>query len=158
LRGAVKRPIPDQALDGEPIHVSAEAAGVGEGLVGRPVTDADLVGGSRLWSDAWGRAKKKHLAVVGGGVVVVIVVPSAVGALSLKWPGLLPYTYDQTNLDVANEGPSWSHWFGTDVLGRDLLVRIIVGGAISLTVGLVATAVSFVIGVSYGAVSGYLGG
>jgi oligopeptide transport system permease protein len=100
--------------------------------------------------------------------VLFIVALSLVGALSmasnspsplLNWiPNPLPYAYDQTNLEEANLSPSWSHWLGTDILGRDLAVRLIVGGAISLTVGLVATAVSFVIGVSYGAVSGYLGG
>jgi oligopeptide transport system permease protein len=54
--------------------------------------------------------------------------------------------------------PSWRHWCGTDPLGRDLLARILHGGRISLLVGFVATAVSLLIGVSYGAVAGYAGG
>jgi oligopeptide transport system permease protein len=148
----------DDLVEAGAVHVTPEGAGVDELLVGRPVTDVDLVEGSSLWKDAWRRLKKNKLAMFGGAVVLVIVLLSLLGALSLKYPWVLPYTYDQTNLDVANESPSWAHPLGTDILGRDLMVRIIVGGAISLTVGLVATAVSFVIGVSYGAISGYLGG
>ena len=142
----------------EPHHVTPEGAGIDEVLEGRPITETELVAGTSLWQDAWRRLKKNKLAMGGGVVVLIIVLLSLVGALSLWFPNILPYTYDQTNLDVANQPPSREHWFGTDILGRDLGVRIIVGGAISLMVGLVATAVSFVIGVSYGAISGYLGG
>jgi oligopeptide transport system permease protein len=148
----------DHLVDREPMHVTAEAAGVDEVLVRHAVTDAELVEGSSLWRDAWRRLRRNRLAMLGGAVVLVVVALSLVGALSIWVPRLLPYTYDETNLEVANEAPSWSHWLGTDMLGRDLAVRIVVGGAISLTVGLVATAVSFVIGVGYGAISGYLGG
>jgi oligopeptide transport system permease protein len=156
---AVNRPIPDETIDEGAIHhVTPEGAGVDEALTGRPVTVADLVEGSSLWKDAWRRLLRNKLAMFGGIVSLVIVLISLYGALSFWVPKLLPYTYDQTNLEVANEAPSWAHPFGTDILGRDLLVRLIAGGAISLTVGLVATAVSFVIGVSYGAISGYLGG
>ena len=142
----------------EPHHVTPEGAGIDEVLVGRPITEADLVAGTSLWTDAWRRLKKNKLAMGGGIVVAIIVLLSLVGAVSIYYPSVLPYAYDETNLDVANQPPSWSHWLGTDMLGRDLAVRIIVGGAISLMVGIVATAVSFVIGVSYGAISGYLGG
>lgn len=154
----MKRSVPDEAIESGPLHVTPEAAGIDEALTGKPVTVADLVQGSSLWRDAWRRLGKNKIAMFGGIVVAIIVVISLVGALSFWVPGILPYTYDQTNLDVANEPPSWAHPLGTDILGRDLLVRIVAGGAISLTVGLVATAVSFVIGVSYGAISGYLGG
>ena len=149
----------NETIDDDDVHhVTPDGAGMDEALVGHPVTETELVKGTSLWKDAWRRLKKNKLAMAGGFVVLVIVLLSLVGALSIKFPGLLPYTYDQTNLDVANQPPSWSHWLGTDILGRDLAVRIVVGGAISLMVGLVATAVSFVIGVAYGAISGYLGG
>ena len=154
----MNRPRDERTIDDEPHHVTPEAAGVDEVLTGDAVTEADLVEGSSLWRDAWRRLRKNKIAMLGGGVTLVIVALSVVGALGFWMPSILPYTYDETNLLAGNESPSWSHWLGTDALGRDLGVRILAGGAISLTVGLVATAVSFVIGVSYGAISGYLGG
>lgn len=133
-----------------------------------PIPASELVEGSSLWKDAWRRLRKNRLAMFGGIVLVVIIAFSLVGALQLasrsesllfNWiPDPLPHAFDGTNLEIANEPPSASHWMGTDVLGRDLFVRLMVGGAISLMVGLVSTAVSFAIGVSYGAVSGFLGG
>lgn len=114
--------------------------------------DSKLVSGTSLWQDAWRRLKKNKLAVLGGIVLGLVIIVSLVG------PSLSSYTYDQINLDISSEPPSWQHWFGTDQLGRDILVRSLIGGRISIMVGLVATAVSFVIGVSYGAISGYFGG
>jgi oligopeptide transport system permease protein len=73
---------------------------------------------------------------------------------------LLPWEGDFTDWDNTSSPPSLEtkHWFGTDAVGRDLLVRTLEGGRISLLVGLVATLVSLVIGVGYGAVAGYYGG
>jgi oligopeptide transport system permease protein len=75
-------------------------------------------------------------------------------------PLLSPFAIDQTDWYQLSAKPSFSsgHIFGTDDLGRDLFVRVMYGGRISLMVGLVATMVSVFIGVSYGAISGYLGG
>lgn len=78
--------------------------------------------------------------------------------LSLLAPWLTPYAYDAQNLKLGAAGPSARHWLGTDVLGRDLFTRLLYGGRISLLVGVCATLVSLVIGVTYGAVSGYAGG
>ena len=153
-------------------HVTPEGAGIDEVLTGHATTEADLVKGSSLWRDAWRRLRKNRVAMMGGFITLVVVAISLVGSIGLlhDWAGahgyerlarlsdILPYTFDQTSLEETNLSPSIHHWLGTDVLGRDLLVRIIVGGTISLTVGLVATAVSFVIGVAYGAIAGYLGG
>ncbi|MEQ9565400.1 MAG: ABC transporter permease, partial [Pseudomonadales bacterium] len=69
-----------------------------------------------------------------------------------------PYGYEEQNIALGASGPSWQHWLGTDTFGRDLLTRVLYGGRISLAVGLVATAVSLVIGVTYGAIAGYVGG
>lgn len=78
--------------------------------------------------------------------------------VSLIGPAISPYAYDQQNLDRVFEGPGKDHIFGTDNLGRDLFARTTYGGRISLAVGLLATLVSLVIGVSYGMFSGYTGG
>jgi len=111
-----------------------------------------LVVGTSLWQDAWRRLKKNKLAILGAIILIIIVTASVFG------PALSSYSYDQINLDKSSEPPSWEHWFGTDQLGRDILVRSLIGGRISLMVGVIATAVSFVIGVTYGAISGYFGG
>jgi len=75
-------------------------------------------------------------------------------------PMLLPWEADFTDWDHTSAPPSLEtrHWFGTDAVGRDILVRTLEGGRISLLVGLVATLVSLAIGVTYGAVAGYYGG
>ena len=67
---------------------------------------------------------------------------------------------DATTIDT-NRGarpPSWSHWFGTDTLGRDMLVRVMIGGRIAIIVALVSTTIALVIGVSWGATAGFVGG
>ena len=153
------------AFDPTPSYGSVELTPAGPVA---PLPVSELVEGTSLWKDAWRRLRKNHLAVFGGVVLLVIVALALVGAMQLgnrsespffNWiPDPLPYQFDSTNLEIANEAPSSPHWMGTDVLGRDLVGRLMVGGAISRMVGLVSTAVSFVIGVSYGAVAGYLGG
>jgi len=73
-------------------------------------------------------------------------------------PWITPYGYEEQNLGLGATGPSWQHWIGTDTLGRDLFTRVLYGGRVSLTVGLIATGVALVVGVSWGAVAGYTGG
>ncbi len=73
-------------------------------------------------------------------------------------PVLAPYPYDEQNLAMGCAAPSAEHLFGTDMLGRDILSRILYGGRISFAVGLLATGVAMLIGVSYGLVSGMAGG
>ncbi|MCX7751910.1 MAG: ABC transporter permease [Blastocatellia bacterium] len=83
-----------------------------------------------------------------------------VGIAVLIGPMWLTYGYDQTDLELGLSPPSWAngHYLGTDILGRDLLARLLHGGRLSLLVALVATAISTTIGVVYGAISGYFGG
>jgi ABC-type dipeptide/oligopeptide/nickel transport systems, permease components len=120
---------------------------------------AGFVEGTSLWRDAWRRLRKNKLAVMGGIVILFIIVAAIIGPSILYQ--IYGYTYEtipSERLLVRAMPPSWQHLMGTDPQGRDVLARILVGGRISLMVALVSTAVSLLIGVSYGAVAGYLGG
>jgi oligopeptide transport system permease protein len=79
-------------------------------------------------------------------------------AAGLLAPWIAPYPYDAIDLKLGPTPPSAAHWFGTDVLGRDLFSRTLHGGQISIAVGLVGSLVSLLIGVLYGAIAGYKGG
>lgn len=89
-----------------------------------------------------------------GGILLVIAVLSLIG------PWISPHSYLTTDFDGNFIEPAFAdfHLFGTDDLGRDLFVRTLMGGQITLLVAVVASIVSLVIGVAYGAVAGYLGG
>jgi oligopeptide transport system permease protein len=110
--------------------------------------------GRSLWADAWTRLKSNRAAVAGAAII------AAIALLVIVGPWFCAYAYDFTDWSNLSTGPSVvsGHYFGTDTLGRDLLVRTLYGGRISLLVGIVATVVSLVIGVTYGAVAGYFGG
>jgi oligopeptide transport system permease protein len=104
------------------------------------------------WQDAWIRLKKSKLAVAGLIIIIFIVIFSFLGPVFLK------SKYFETSLYNAYKSPTLEHPFGTDELGRDVLVRVMYGGRISLAVGFVASLVNLLIGVIYGGLSGYLGG
>ena len=108
--------------------------------------------GNSLWHDAWMRLRRNRLAVFGMQALGVIAVACLAG------PPFSPYGYEAQNLELGAAGPSGTHWLGTDTLGRDLLVRLLYGGRVSLAVGLCATFVALTIGVVYGAVAGFFGG
>lgn len=78
--------------------------------------------------------------------------------LSIVVPLLSPVAFDAIDLANKNLPPSFTHWFGTDDLGRDLFTRVFMGARISLTIGLAAAFLDVCIGVTYGAVAGYYGG
>jgi oligopeptide transport system permease protein len=107
---------------------------------------------SSLGLEAWRRLRSNRMAMIGLWALACF------SLLSIFGPVISAFSYDQQNLDRVFEGPSVEHWFGTDNLGRDLFARVTHGGRISLAVGLLATLVSLVIGVSYGMISGYTGG
>ncbi len=115
---------------------------------------AGEVSGRSLWVDAWGRLRRNRAAVVSASILAVMVVAVLLGPLAS------PHAYDAVDWDNISVAPevAGGHVFGTDPLGRDLLVRTLYGGRVSLGVGLVATLVSLLIGVSWGATAGYFGG
>ncbi|MFC1796651.1 ABC transporter permease subunit [Pseudomonadota bacterium] len=110
--------------------------------------------GRSLWVDAWHRLLKNRAAVISGIIMFVMLLLVIVGPMLSPWEG------DFTDWDNTASPPNFEtgHWFGTDAVGRDILVRTLEGGRISLLVGLVATLVSLAIGVTYGAIAGYYGG
>ncbi len=112
-----------------------------------------------LWTDAWKRLFKNKLAVFGLIVVWLMVLFVAVGPSIIYWTTGLTADYIPAEGDLIKSfPPSLRHPMGTDEAGRDLLARVLQGGRISLMVGIISTVVSLLVGVSYGAVAGYLGG
>tara|TARA_B100001057_G_scaffold271832_1_gene272083 strand:- start:768 stop:1619 length:852 start_codon:yes stop_codon:yes gene_type:complete len=107
---------------------------------------------SSLWQDAIRRLIQNRAAMVGGITILVLII------LAVFAPWIAPYSYSYQNLDIGASPPSAEHLLGTDVLGRDLLSRLLYGARISLLVGFVATGVALVIGVSWGIIAGYFGG
>jgi len=123
--------------------------------------------GTSLWQDAWRRLRRNRLAVVGMVVTAVIALASLAGPPIIA--ATTGYTYDFIPPEpdlvkpfapfTAPDGSfSALHPMGTDDAGRDLFARVLLGGRISLMVGIIATLVSLIIGVAYGATAGYLGG
>jgi len=112
-----------------------------------------------LWSDATKRLMRNRLAFAGLIVLFLIIVAVVNGPSILEWA--TGYTYDMIPGDSAlakSFSPSMQHLMGTDDAGRDLLSRVLQGGRISMMVGIISTCVSLLIGVSYGATAGFLGG
>jgi oligopeptide transport system permease protein len=127
----------------------------------------ETVVGTSLWKDAWKRLRRNHLAIFGMVVVSIIVIASAIGPAIIRH--FTGYTYDYIPSDkmlirsfppftAADGSFSWTHPMGTDVAGRDILARVLLGGRISLMVGIISTLVSLVIGIAFGATAGYMGG
>src|SRR4051812_33718342 len=110
--------------------------------------------GRSPWRDARVRFLRNRAAVASVVVLGLITLACVFG------PMLLPNAFDSVDWNLMSAPPTradW-HWFGTDELGRDLLVRTLIGGRISLAVGLLATLVSVTIGVGWGAGAGFAGG
>jgi peptide/nickel transport system permease protein len=121
-------------------------------LLSPAVGGARAKGGSPV-SRAWIRFRGHRLAMFGLVAVLGLVLAVAVG------PWLIPF--DQLHIDIRarfKPPPFQGHWFGTDQLGRDLLVRLLMAGRISLTIGFIAMAVSTLFGATVGVAAGYYGG
>ena len=92
------------------------------------------------------------LARVCCAVLALVALAAVIG------PWLSPWAFDAVDWDAIDVAPSAAHWFGTDGVGRDLLVRTLTGARVSIAIAIAATLVSCLIGIPWGATAGYLGG
>lgn len=102
--------------------------------------------------DGWRRLQQNKLAMIGLYAALLIIIIAIVG------PWISSVSYSDQDLLQTNKGPSYEHWFGTDGLGRDLLIRVLYGARISLSIGIVASLINLTIGVIYGGIAGLMGG
>jgi len=105
-----------------------------------------------IWLPALRRFLRHKAALLGMGIVVLL----ALGAIFA--PALTPYAFDQLDLANMSSPPAPDHPLGTDSLGRDLLTRVLFGGRISLTIGLLAMSVATTVGTILGSLAGFFGG
>lgn len=104
------------------------------------------------WKDVRRRLLKNKVAMVAMILLILVAIFAFIG------PMLWPYSYEQQIRGSERLAPSLTHPFGTDALGRDMLVRVMMGTRISLLVGLVASVIETLIGGVYGSIAGYVGG
>lgn len=97
------------------------------------------------------RLKQNKFAMIGLALLIFMFIFSFIGPL------LSPYGYNDRSA-LVKAAPSLKHWFGTDYLGRDVLTRVMVGGRISIAVGVVSVVISVVVGTLVGSIAGYYGG
>src|SRR4029450_13420906 len=119
-------------------------------------TEIQLEAPSGLWRDAWHRLIRNPGAIVGFVFVGAFVIAAVFAPL------LAPYDPKEQHLElIANgccPGPSSEHWFGVDLLGRDVFSRILYGARYSLVIGVVSVSIGLSIGLILGAAAGYMGG
>jgi oligopeptide transport system permease protein len=120
------------------------AAKLGERIAGPPIG---------FWKDSWIRLKKNRGALVSLAAIVALFAMAFVIAPLISTHS--PYAQD---LARRFAGPTAEFWFGTDEFGRDMWTRVWAGTRVSLYIGLLAALLDLVVGVTYGAVSGFLGG
>ena len=133
--------LPATAVGTDPLQDARPDLAAGDGLT-------DVAPHRSFRKDAWARFRRNKLAM-GGLVVVVLLVLVALFA-----PLIAPYGYDQIGPDLR-EGPSSTHWFGTDNIGRDVFSRVVYGARVSLVIGVLAILIDTVIGVTAGAVAAW---
>ena len=104
--------------------------------------------------EVWKRLCRNKTAVFG---LVIVALLTLMAILS---PILIDYETQviKTNYSEALQAPSANHWFGTDEMGRDILLRVMYGSTVSLSIGVVTVAVSLTVGLILGAAAGYFGG
>ncbi|MDT5159646.1 MAG: oligopeptide transport system permease protein [Acidobacteriota bacterium] len=157
---------PVKARRGDEIHAFPEMA-VGEGDVRTAGEVPEVTRGTSLWKDAWRRLLKNRLAVFGLFVVCFIILAVLLGPPVIKATTGFQYDTIPADTKLVQSFPPFTgpdgqfaatHPMGTDSAGRDMLARVLQGGRISLMVGIISTFVSLLIGITWGATAGYLGG
>jgi ABC-type dipeptide/oligopeptide/nickel transport system permease subunit len=113
---------------------------------------ADLTAPRPLRADVWRRFRANRLAMVGLTFIVLLLL------VAIFAPLIAPYSITERSSGQFRDGPSADHWFGTDGIGRDVFSRVVYGARVSLRIGIVATAMALVIGLTLGAVAGFFGG
>ena len=123
--------------------------------VGAEARDDEHIAGPSIgfWKDSWIRLKKNKAALVGLAIILALLAMTFV-----LGPLFSPHSASEQDLTQRYEGPSGEYWFGTDEFGRDMFVRLWEGTRVSLYIGLLAAALDIFLGVTYGAISGLLGG
>jgi ABC-type dipeptide/oligopeptide/nickel transport system permease subunit len=108
----------------------------------------------------WSRLRDDKIALAGLTFIIVLILIAIFASLIVKIPGTDPYTQSTKTLDQFGSptGPSSTHWFGVDPLGRDVFARVLYGARVSLEVAIVATAISVAIGVTVGMVAAFYRG
>ena len=122
---------------------------------GTAARDAEKISGPSIgfWRDSWIRLRKNKAAVVSLVVIVLLLVMAFI-----LGPLLSPYASNEQDLGRSYRDPTGGFWFGTDKFGRDMFVRVWEGTRVSLYIAFLAAALDIFLGVTYGAVSGLLGG
>lgn len=104
------------------------------------------------WQDAWIRFRKNKMAMLGLVILIVLIL------FAILAPIISPWDYRSYESGHSNEFPNARHWLGTDYLGRDMFTRLGQGTRISVYIAVIAALINVIVGVSYGGISGYLGG
>jgi peptide/nickel transport system permease protein len=130
----------------EPIAMEARAS-EDSFILQRPASQASRVTRSII---AFAGSDRRGMA---GGIILILYI-----VVALLGPGISPYDVNAPDLEVRMQGPSSTHWLGTDRIGRDVLTRIIAGSQISLQVAVGAVIMALILGAPLGALASYVGG
>jgi oligopeptide transport system permease protein len=123
-----------------------------ENETGRHYAAGEVLRQSSLWRDAVRRFTHNRAALIAMIAFVILLLYVVIV------PWIVPYDPNEVDFSIAYLTPTWSHPFGTDEFGRDLFLRTALGGRISIGIGFAATIAIMVIGILYGAISGFIGG
>ncbi len=123
-------------------------------IIGADEAKADAIARPRVsyLQDVWRRFRQNKMALIALIILTILIVMVLIG------PAISGYEFEEVDKTARNMGPSASHWFGTDKLGRDLFARVWQGGRVSILIGLVGALVSATIGCLYGGIAAYFGG